>query len=234
MGQFLATLLKNHAEIEVTDTLNKKHIALKLGVSWKSLEEVVKNSILFLVVPIPNFESCLISIKDLVSPHTIVIECCSVMHTPVKLMMQHLSQTQQIVGCHHLFGPQSGAKGVKNKQMVLSFIRCSDSKRILRLFDPPQLSIITLSPEEHDTIMADTQAVELFIGAMLKTLVIHPHKLTTPGFDLLLQLYEMLKDDSSDILAAVHTENPFAEKIADNLLQSAHEVRNSIWDGTSK
>lgn len=216
MGSFFAKILSPYCIISAYDPQK-----LKLDVNYgfkfnpKSLKETINNSYLFLFPPISQFQLCCQNIRKYLNKETVIIECCSVMWYPVEIMKKELPSFVDIVGCHPLFGPQSGKNGVHGMKIALAPVRIDNKKEefLMNLFNKIGLDIIIVTPEEHDEIMAKTQFIESLIGKVLKEINIQKQKFSTPGFELLLKLNELLKDDSDEILKGIQIFNPFVSNI---------------------
>lgn len=224
MGQFMAKHLARQFNVEVTDIIPKESIAKSIGVRFVSLKQAAQNDIIFLFTPIPKIGECCKSIRKHVKQGTTIIEGCSVMTKPIDQMLTILPKNVDIIGIHPLFGPQSGKNGIKGLKLVFSPVRTTKKQLIKKIFQEMKLQIIEMTPEQHDKLMARTQALEQFIGRILINMNIKDEIISTPSFDLLLKLREMLQEDSLELFNSIQTQNPFAQKIREKVKSTIEEI----------
>lgn len=97
----------------------------------------------------------------------------SVKDPEIKAFDKYLPPDVQVVTCHSLHGPSISPKG---QPLVVMRHRCSDDAKfefVVRLLSSLQSRIVYLTPDEHDHITADTQAIThlafLSMGTAWKT-----------------------------------------------------------------
>ena len=224
MGQFMAKQFMKDHNVIVWDPFDKEKEATNIGVAFDTLENVAKQEIIFLFPPISKMNECCEALKEHIKPNSILIEGCSVMMEPIKHMLAILPKHCEIVGCHPLFGPQSGKHSIKGFTLVLSNVRCIHFEKVKKLFEPLQLKILEMNPEEHDRLMAKTQALEQFIGRILIDMNIKKEKITTPGFDTLVKFKEIIKEDSEELFECIQKHNPFAAEIRKDIIKHVQTI----------
>ena len=72
-----------------------------------SLLEIVKCEILFIAVPIREFENSIKSLQGFNLQNTTIIDVCSVKLHPVQVMEKYLPENVGIIATHPMFGPDS-------------------------------------------------------------------------------------------------------------------------------
>ncbi|MEK7624100.1 MAG: prephenate dehydrogenase/arogenate dehydrogenase family protein [Patescibacteria group bacterium] len=135
--------------------------------SCSPLANVAKSDILFLAVPISQFESSVQELLPVLEPKTIVVDMCSVKVYPTEVLQRLLPQEQAFATTHPLFGPDSVAEsGIKGKKIVFCPIRLSEDQEneLHTLFATLGLVVIVTTPEIHDEHMARSQALVHFLG----------------------------------------------------------------------
>jgi len=228
MGQFMAKHLSRDHDVMVSDVVDMGDEAERLGFSFESTEKVAQSDLVMLFVPIAAMEETCERIKDHLKPGSIVMDGCSVKVNPGKVMEKVLPKYVELLGCHPLFGPQSGRDGIKGLQIVLCDIRCSRIVEVRKIFTDLDLIVVEMSAEEHDRQMAKTQALELFLGRILIKMGAAAGKISTPGFDKLLEVKQMLEEDSDELFFSIQRENPFAQDIRDQVKKEMMRIDGEI------
>jgi Prephenate dehydrogenase len=161
----------------------------------------------------------------------LVIDVSSVKVKPVDLMTSKLPETVQILGTHPLFGPQSGAKGIKGLNMVLCPVRINDKnfKRIAHfLEDEIGLNLLIRTPELHDKQMAYVQALTHFIGRAVNEIDIPDIEQKTPAYQYLLDIKRNLGKDSMELFLTIERENPYSSEVIDEFLAELQRLKSLI------
>ncbi len=196
-----------------------------------SLEEVVKTDILFLLVPISEMENICKKIKKLLPVKTIVIDACSVKIEPVKIMKRNFSAHQTIVGTHPLFGPDSiKRQGLKGQKIVICKVQGKQGNvRLLeKLFDLLNLKIIKSTPKEHDREMSKSQVLVHFLGRALGELGLREQSISTPDYQSLLKLNDLVNNDTWQLFFDMQRLNPFAKKMRKKIINSLIQLDKKI------
>ncbi|MFT4303510.1 MAG: prephenate dehydrogenase/arogenate dehydrogenase family protein [Candidatus Woesearchaeota archaeon] len=232
MGRFIALKLKQDFRLFFFDTSPK--IKSAKGIIKTSLKKVASCDIIVICVPIRRFEETLHKIKKIVKPGTLICDICSIKVQTAKAMLEILPTNVELIGLHPLFGPQSGANGINGKKIVVCPIRTKNEFKIKTFLEKKGLQVILATPDEHDKAMAKTAVLSHFIGRALVELNITDDRINEPSFEILLQLKNMLKEDSEELFIDIQTKNKFAsihrkrfiEKIKD--LDKRIEMCNNI------
>ncbi|MDF3055558.1 MAG: prephenate dehydrogenase/arogenate dehydrogenase family protein [Gammaproteobacteria bacterium] len=182
-----------------------------------SLDEVTQCDMVFILAPISEFESLCQQIKDKLNPHSLLVDCCSVKIHPVKIMKECFPSTQPIIGTHPLFGPDSVNKTgtLGGHKIVLCPIQNFTEKlpELENILQKLHLHICTSTPEEHDKQMASSQSLVHFIGRGLAALDLKPQELSTPDFQALLNINQMVVHDTWQLFLDMHKYNPYAKQV---------------------
>ncbi|PIN89074.1 hypothetical protein COU57_06630 [Candidatus Pacearchaeota archaeon CG10_big_fil_rev_8_21_14_0_10_32_14] len=212
-GKFMASHLKNKSYIIVTDIIDKKEEAEQIGVEFGSLEEVLKQKIIILSVEMENLRDTLHSIKDKISPGTLVLDVCSLKLFSSKLMEDLLPKNIEIIGTHPLFGPQSAKDLIEGMKIAICNIRSNKIDDVKIFCESLGLDVIICSPEEHDRQMAVSQSLTHFIGHVAKNIDLCRVDLSTKTFDDLMNVIEIMKNDTPALFENMQTMNPFAKNM---------------------
>lgn len=227
-GQFAAKQLKENFKVFVADAFDKKKEAEGLGVSFTSIKEVASKDIVVVSVPINQFEKTLLEIKGSLKKGALLFDVCSVKVKPAKLMEELIPKDVEIVATHPLFGPQSGANGIKGLKIVVCPIRTTKFDKVKKFLENLGLDVIVSTPEEHDRQMAKTQALAQFVARALINIDIQEQKITTPSFGKLIELKNMLKEDSIELFRDIQQNNPFAKEVTDEFCEEIDNIKNNL------
>lgn len=230
-GQFMTKYLKDHFEVSVYDSNDLSKTAKDLGVNWQTLEEITQNQIIILAIPLQYLEDLLKKIAHTITPGTLVIDVTSVKISPVTLMKKYLHEEVNIIATHPLFGPKSGANGIAGLKITLCDVRSTNLQyNWLKNFfaNTLELDVIESTPEEHDREAGYVMGLTHFIGQALNHLEIPDCKQTTKTFQHLMQLREMLSQDSMDLFLTIQKDNPHAEKTRNEFYKTLSYLEEKI------
>lgn len=233
-GQLWAQALVGFADIKVYDAKQIPKVNAKL-IKVTSLEEVAQADIIFLLVPISEFETCCQQIKPFVKHDSLLVDCCSVKIYPLAIMQRIFGSQQSLLATHPLFGPDSVQKsgGFKNHKIVICHSQDDDTKKNLLLdwFKKLGLIILQTTPAEHDKQMASSQGLVHFIGRGLSAVHLDSQELATPDFEALLNINHMVMHDSWRLFLDMHQYNPYTKEIRQKLIAQLITVDEEINRG---
>jgi len=200
-------------------------------------DELIQSSdVLILCVSISAMESVLKKISPRLKKDTLVMDTCSVKMYPTGLMRDILPDATQIIGTHPMFGPDSGRNGVAGLPLVYCPVR-SDERTALEWkdrFSSLGLSVIEMSPEEHDREAAYTQGVTHFIGRVLDGLSLKRSPIATVGYKKLLEIVEQTCNDPVQLFIDLQKYNPFTGEMRKQLDASYKRVMELIQNEESR
>lgn len=200
-----------------------------------ALSEVVKAQVVFVIVPISEFELTCRQIKDLLPPDTLVVDCCSVKVYPVEIMEKTLNAAQPLLGTHPLFGPDSVKRsgGLRKHKMVICPVRCKalQLNAMEELFNAMELRVINTTAEIHDKEMAHSQGLVHFIGRGLAALNLQTQEISTPDFQALLNINQMVVNDTWRLFLDMHQYNPYTRQMREKFLHQLTKLNEAIEYG---
>lgn len=227
IGQFAEFFIPHikpyFSEIVIASKNNKSVLADKLGINFSNVKEAAQQDIVILSMPISQIENVLHDIQKNVKPGSTVMDVCSIKTYPLKLMQKILPESINIIGTHPLFGPQSGKNGIKGLDIVICPVRFLGNALddIASIFTNLGLNVIFATPEEHDRVMASTQALtHFFAKGVLKTIKTDDLSFSTPSSKKLFSIINDIRDDSNVLFRDIETLNPFAKKIRNKLIKN--------------
>jgi len=189
-GQLLAKILRPFAEVVVYNRSDKSAEAKELWVNWASLEQVCQCDWVIVAVAISATEEMIKKIAPLLKKGNLVMDVCSVKVLPAQWLEKYISQDNEIMATHPMFGPDSAKNGTKDLQWVLCPLRISASTldNVKEILNKLGVKIIETTPEEHDKQAAISLALVHFIGRGLEEFGIEPQEISTMGFERLLKV----------------------------------------------
>lgn len=195
-----------------------------------SEEEVLSCDVVVICVAISAMENFLNSIKGKIKPGTLLMDTCSVKVHPVTLMLDLLPQGVDIIGTHPMFGPDSGRNGVAGLPLVISDVRVDRAKYQLwvDLFNKMKLSVIEMTPEQHDKEAAYTQGITHFIGRTLSDLHLKGSAISTTGYNSLLEIIKQTCNDEYQLFLDLQKYNSYTTDMRKDLKHSLHKVLGVI------
>ncbi len=225
-GKVLADILSDDFSILAYDPKVDEKI---YGVTWAALEEVCRQPSLFIAVPIRRFKDVIREITTLVPPGITVLDVCSVKVYPVTVMSEHLPREVGIIGTHPLFGPDS-IHHPTGHTMVMTNVRTTGEIFTFwqEYFTKKAISVLELSPEEHDRKAARTQGITHFIGRVIREAGIESTDMDTLGFQDLMAVVDQTCHDSWELFMDLQNYNPYTLTVIDNLEKSIAKVRQKI------
>ncbi|MBI2043888.1 prephenate dehydrogenase/arogenate dehydrogenase family protein, partial [Candidatus Pacearchaeota archaeon] len=90
------------------------------------------------------------------------------------------------------------------------------------------LIVMEMTAEEHDKAMSYSQALTHFIGRTIENMNIHKTKITTRTFDDLIDIVNIIKDDSNELFENIETMNPFAKEVRKKFLDESKKLDDSL------
>jgi len=229
-GKFAAKHLIKNSAVVVTDILDKTEEAEDIGVKFVSLEQACKSKIIILAVPMEELEKTLENIKDKLQPGTIVLDVCSLKMFACKAMKRILPENIEIIGTHPLFGPQSAPDLIKGMRIALVNANAKQEtfNLIIEFCEKVGLKTIITTAEEHDKQMASSQALTHFIGQVAKKINLQRVEMSTKTFDDLMNIIDIIKNDTPALFNNMQTINPFAKESRSIFVREAEKLNSQL------
>lgn len=208
-GSFMGSHLEKHLEVSFYDKDDPD----------EQLRSVCDSDVVIFAVPFFSLEPIINKTKDLISSNSIICDVTSIKQKPLGLLKTAFPNNQ-ILGTHPIFGPQSGKNGITGLPIVLSNISCTEGVYALIkqfLASKLELKVIEQTPDQHDQEMAYIQGLAHFVGRALKNLDIKDYETSTFSYHQLVELTDLLKDDSWELFRTIQEANPYAQEVRDSL-----------------
>ena len=218
------------ASVGVNDVSDKTNEAEEIGARFISLDEACRSKIIILAVPMEALEETLHKIKDKLQPGTLVLDVCSLKMFACDAMNKILPSSVEIIGTHPLFGPQSAPNSIKGMRIALVDVRSKQEtfNEVKEFCEKLGLKTIITTPEEHDRQMAHSQALTHFIGQALKNNDTERVEMSTLTFDKLMDIVNVIKNDTPQLFNNMQQMNPFAKEARDNFVKEAEKINAEL------
>ncbi len=219
-GRFMASHLEKYVEVFLYDRNNTD----------EQLQKVCSSDMVIFAVPFFSLQDAINSTQKYITDDAIICDVTSIKQKPLELL-QKAFPANQVLGTHPIFGPQSGKNGISGLSIVLSNISCTTQTYTqVRDFiaSKLELKIIEQTPEQHDKEMAHIQGLTHFIGRALKSLDIKDYETSTFSYHQLVELTDLLKDDSWELFRTIQEANPYAQEVRDSLRNELDLLENKL------
>jgi prephenate dehydrogenase len=146
-------------------------------------------------------------------------------------MKKELKQSQPIIATHPLFGPDSVKKlGLGGQKIVVAPVRVTEEqlKVFEEILEKMKLKIIHATPEEHDQQMARSQALVHFLGRGLAELDLQDQEISTPDYQSLLRINDLVTNDTWQLFLDMQRYNPYAQTVRKELIEALQKLDNNI------
>ncbi len=222
-GRLMARELSKHFDILVYSP------SLKPGSSdryarYLTVKELAHSSdLLVFALPVQFLEEVAQNLakQDSVPPHLPLMDVSSVKVYPLEILQKYFPGNP-LLGTHPIFGPQSVAKyGLSGSKIVLcneSFDKESYQAIKNFLLKDLKLQVLEKSAQEHDREMAFVQGLSHFLGRALADMQIKDFDSSTFSYKHLIELKELLKDDSWELFKTIQNYNPYAKQVRKDFL----------------
>jgi len=227
-GRLVAATLRDRFDILAHDAVDFSAEAEQLGVDWGSLADAASRQVVVVAVPVRAMRETFQAVAPHLQSGALVVDVGSVKMLPVQWMLETLPKDVDIVATHPLFGPQSARNGLEGQRLVVCPVRGNSAVSVIRLAQELGLDPNVVKPEEHDREMAYVQALTHLIGRSLAMLNIPDEQLKTRSYQHLLDLCDLIRDDSFELFAAIQTLNPFAAGIAQSFVEQAQALLDQV------
>ncbi len=224
-GLLLGRIFKDYGEVVVIDKRELKTELKQIDHSGLSdMDWVV------FAVPISALKEAVLESVEFLSPQTLVMDVCSVKCHPLEIFQKYLPDSVEILGTHPMFGPDSAKYGLEGLQLVLSPQRISSAslEEVRDFFSGFKLSLLEMSPEEHDRQIAKSLTLVHYLGRALNKMDLKSLSLTTLGLERLMAIDETVNNDSWELFFDMNRYNPYTEQVRQELRDNLQDLENQI------
>ena len=227
-GTFWAGLLAQHFSVTAwSKTLDHP---VPEGVRLVPLEELFQADIVWLCATISALDEVLTQIAPLVRPGQTIADTCSVKVVPAQQMLERLPARARLLATHPMFGPDSAKAGLAGLPFVLHDLRNAAEPAAFwrRTFEDWGMTVLTMTPDEHDLAAAYTQGVTHFVGRVLDDMGLKSHPIATRGYQRLLDLVQQTCNDPFQLFLDMQRFNPHTAAMRAALKASFDRVSSRL------
>ena len=96
-------------------------------------------------------------------------------------------------------------------------------------FENKDITIVALTPDEHDRLAARSQGITHLLGRTLQKMGVTETPIDTLGFERLLGIMNQTCNDSWDLFQDLETYNPYSEPLLNEILTTMKDVFKSKY-----
>ena len=233
-GKHLARNLEDGNEIIITGRTLERAREEAEGESWTPMKqkEAVKDADVVIVsVPISVTVDVIHEIGPHVSEDALLCDVTSVKRKPVEAMKDY---SDEVLGMHPMYAPSNSIEGQK---IVLCPEKGKKWTEMEEFWSRNGGDIHVTDPESHDKAMSIVQGLmhfsELIIAETIRKSDLGDAEMSeysTPVHQLITDLTARMLNQKPGLYGSIQSENPENEKVRENFIESAEDLREIIGD----
>ena len=229
-GKLTSAYMAPDFDVRVYDRADHGAAIRRTGAHSASLAVVCRQPVVVLCVPICELRAVLRQIAPLLDQDALVIDVCSVKEYPVKWMKALLPDSVSILATHPMFGPDSASNSLQGRKIFLHPVRMAEKiyRKIKDSLAARGLVIIEGSARQHDEQIAVSLALTHFIGRSLSQFGAAPLDIDTEGYKRLLQILEVVENDTWQLFVDMHRYNPYAKAKRSAFMDIAKKIDDQL------
>lgn len=227
-GQLMAEHLRAYFPILAYDIAPDVARADALDTAIVPFETTAACPVVILAVPVSQMRDVALRLAPHLAPGALVLDVGSVKIEPVAIMRDALPDHVEIVATHPLFGPMSARQGVRGLRIAICPVR-GRRYRVAAFCRRLGLDVIMTTPEQHDRDVAEVQGLTHLVASLLVKMDLHPTRITTRSFELMMSAVDMVRNDAPEVRQAILASNPYAGDV----LRRFKSLTSALDDPTS-
>ncbi len=233
-GAFLASRLGRDFAVIATDVLDRREAARAVGARWGTVDEVAACRVVVPAVPIGRLRDALADLAPRLAPGTTVVEVSSVKALPSRWLRELLPPGVAAVPTHPLFGPDSAARFLRNLPFVVCPLPGHDqaARRVAAYARRRGLRVVRLDADEHDGLMARSQALTFFLSRVLTRLDLPDPEgpVGTLSYRRLRASLESVTRDTDELYRDLVRLNPHARRFVEEVAAAVAAERRALLE----
>jgi aspartate/methionine/tyrosine aminotransferase/prephenate dehydrogenase/prephenate dehydratase len=234
-GQFIGEQMVNYGfQVYATSRSNYTDESKKIGVTFLNYDEFIKLNVdvVIIATSILSFEKVVDSYPIDYWEDKLVVDVLSVKVYPSEILSNKLKNCN-ILLTHPMFGPDSAKFSWKDKNFVywknMIDNTCETCITIfLNFWENQGCTMIEMSPQEHDSLTANSQFLTHFIGRTLELLDCNNTLVDTDGYKSLVKIKDHSINDSWDLFYALAKYNPVSIDTINKLKFQINKLEEQI------
>jgi prephenate dehydrogenase len=229
-GKLWASLFANDFRVKVYSRRGLKPDEVDENLEIVSADEIFNCDAMFFCVSISALEQLLINSRDKFRKDTVYIDTCSVKVYPTQWMMDYLPPESQIIATHPMFGPDSYHNSKYKLPMVMCDIRTNNTTfhDWATYFSGKNMRIEHMTPDEHDKTVAYSQGITHYVGRVLADINLKPNRISTLGYNKLLDIIEQTCNDSWQLFIDLQKYNPYTKNMREELNNALQKIYKNL------
>jgi prephenate dehydrogenase len=233
-GKTLYRLLHKDFEIFIHDQNKDSYLNFTLCKNSSfsdDLEEVYSSEIIFIAIPIPQFEDYLKENQSNFKEDQLLIDVLSVKIHPKEVFERILHRKKtRVLLTHPMFGPDSSSNGFTGLPLVMDqFTATMEEYTYWKgFFEEKELRVVEMTADEHDRLAANSQGITHLLGRTLGEFGLEPTPIDTSGAKTLQQLMDVTLNDSWELFQGLQNYNPYTKEMRTRLRKSLDEVERKL------
>lgn len=229
-GKIWAGILAEDFHVKVFSRRGIRTDEVDSGIEITDERGIFDCDALFFCVAISSFEEVLKRSGCYCKKETVFFDTCSVKVFPARWMKKYLPEGSRIIATHPMFGPDSYQQTARKLPMVICNINAGAQtlKKWIAYFTSKSLQVELMTPEKHDEMTAWSQGITHYVGRVLADLELHPTRIDTLGYKMILEVMEQTCHDSRQLFLDLQNFNPYTKKMRENLSESIDRVNSAL------
>ncbi len=229
-GAFVAPLLAKRARVIVYDPRRRRPARYPGGVRRGRMSEAAKQEVVLLAVPVSRLRAVLVRIRPHLRAGSLVVDVCAAKAAPIRWMKEIVPRRVGILGTHPLFGPDSGAGGLRGLTVVLCPVRIDGIRLATVLTELHRTGVesVFMSPDDHDRMMADTILLSQYVGRLVNKARATRWPPVTGNYAHLLSIVQTVRRDTLGLFADMVRYNPHGKDLLRRLEDAHRDLRHDV------
>lgn len=229
-GRLWGDILARDFRVKVYSRRGLKSHEVSPGLEICDQRNIFDCDALFFCVAISSFKEVLRESAPHVSTKTVFFDTCSVKVFPATWMKAELPEGSEIIATHPMFGPDSYLQTDRKLPMVMCNVSAG-AKTLeywIDYFTSRSMRVELMSAEEHDEMTAYSQGITHYVGRLFADLKLHPTRIDTLGFKMLLEVMGQTCNDSWQLFLDLQSYNPYSTKMRRGLQESIENINKAL------
>ncbi len=236
-GQHLAEKLEENNQIYISGQSvdEDEEVAERNNWQYGPSKEIVQDSdVVIVAVPIAVTVEVIHEIGPEIPEGTLFCDITSVKKKPVEAMKQY---SEEVLGMHPMYAPSNSTSGQK---VVLTPEKGQKWTEMEEFWVEEGANVHITDPESHDKAMSLVQGLmhfsELVVAETIRKSEISGEEMSeysSPVYQLITDLTARILNQKAGLYGSIQAENPENEKIREDFIDSAEDLKDIIGDSES-
>ncbi len=201
----------------------------------KSTQERLKAStVVIFAVPIRALAAALRFYEPFIPDGCLVMDVCSIKVWPAAKLKEAFRKRKKVnlVATHPLFGPKSAPDNCRGQRIAVCNIKCRATifrERLLPIVEKLGLCMIQCDPHEHDRQVAESQALNHFLGRGAEAYGMRQVEMSTKTHTLFMEIVRIIvAGNPQELFEDMTVFNPYARSAREKFMERLSFVDQSL------